>query len=159
MRISISIFLLLLLGCKSTNTNTLKLNEVSFKTVSKGVLFGNGIEGIPKSNFTINNAKEWETFLKKTALSNKANTHFSQEPIDFSKQLFVCVFDNIRNTSGFKIEIENIFIKKSGLKTIYTTSKPSATERVNMVVTQPYHIVLIDKQEEPITFINKDNLQ
>ena len=152
MRISISIFLLLLLGCKSTNTNTLKLNEVSFKTVSKGVLFGNGIEGIPKSNFTINNAKE-----QKTALSN--NTNFSIEPIDFSKQLFVCVFDNIRNTSGFKIEIENIFIKKSGLKTIYTTSKPSATERVNMVVTQPYHIVLIDKQEEPITFINKDNLQ
>ena len=116
MRISISIFLLLLLGCKSTNTNTLKLNEVSFKTVSKGVLFGNGIEGIPKSNFTINNAKEWKIFLKKTALSN--NTNFSIEPIDFSKQLFVCVFDNIRNTSGFKIEIENIFIKKSGLKTI-----------------------------------------
>ena len=157
MRITISIFLLILVACKSTNTNTLKLNEVSFKTVSKGVLFGNGIEGIPKSNFTINNAKEWKIFLKKTALSN--NTNFSIEPIDFSKQLFVCVFDNIRNTSGFKIEIENIFIKKSGLKTIYTTSKPSATERVNMVVTQPYHIVLIDKQEEPITFINKDNLQ
>ena len=157
MRITISIFLLILVACKTTNTNTLKLNEVSFKTVSKGVLFGNGIEGIPKSNFTINNAKEWKIFLKKTALSN--NTNFSIEPIDFSKQLFVCVFDNIRNTSGFKIEIENIFIKKSGLKTIYTTSKPSATERVNMVVTQPYHIVLIDKQEEPITFINKDNLQ
>ena len=61
------------------------------------MLFGNGIEGIPKSNFTINNAKEWKIFLKKTALSN--NTNFSIEPIDFSKQLFVCVFDNIRNTS------------------------------------------------------------
>ena len=58
-----------------------------------------------------------------------------------------------------KIEIENIFIEKSGLKTIYTTSKPSATAMVNMVVTQPYHIVIINKQEESITFINKDNLQ
>ena len=155
MRITISIFLLILVACKSTNTSTLKTNEVSFKTVSIGVLYGDGTEGISESNFSIRNAKDWNIFLNTINASNR----FSKVAIDFSKQQLLCVFDRIRNTSGFKIEIENIFIEKSGLKTIYTTSKPLATTIVNMVVTQPYHIVIIDKQEESITFINKDNLQ
>lgn len=155
MRITISIFLLILVACKSTNTSTLKTNEVSFKTVSIGVLYGDGTEGISESNFSIRNAKDWNIFLNTINASNR----FSKVAIDFSKQQLLCVFDRIRNTSGFKIEIENIFIEKSGLKTIYTTSKPLATTMVNMVVTQPYHIVIIDKQEESITFINKDNLQ
>ena len=155
MRITISIFLFILVSCKTTNTNTLKTNEVSFKTVSIGVLYGDGTEGISKSNFSISNAKDWNIFLNKINPSNR----FSKVAIDFSKQQLLCVFDSIRNTSGFKIEIENIFIEKSGLKTIYTTSKPSTTTMVNMVVTQPYHIVITDKQEESITFINKDNLQ
>ena len=148
-------FLLILVACKSTNTSTLKTNEVSFKTVSMGVLYGDGTEGISESNFSIRNAKDWNIFLNTINASNR----FSKVAIDFSKQQLLCVFDRIRNTSGFKIEIENIFIEKSGLKTIYTTSKPLATTMVNMVVTQPYHIVIIDKQEESITFINKDNLQ
>ena len=155
MRITISIFLLILVACKTTNTNTLKTNEVSFKTVSMGVLYGDGTEGISESNFSIRNAKDWNIFLNTINASNR----FSKVAIDFSKQQLLCVFDSIRNTSGFKIEIENIFIEKSGLKTIYTTSKPLATTMVNMVVTQPYHIVIIEKQEESITFINKDNLQ
>lgn len=155
MRITISIFLLILVACKSTNTSNLKTNEVSFKTVSMGVLYGDGTEGISESNFSIRNAKDWNIFLNTINASNR----FSKVAIDFSKQQLLCVFDRIRNTSGFKIEIENIFIEKSGLKTIYTTSKPLATTMVNMVVTQPYHIVIIDKQEESITFINKDNLQ
>ena len=62
MRIIISLFLLLIIGCKSTTTKTSKLNEVAFQTVSKGALFGNGMEGILESNFTINNAKEWGIF-------------------------------------------------------------------------------------------------
>ena len=120
MRIIISIFLLTLVGCKSTNTNIIKPNEVSFKTVSIGVLYGDGTEGISESNFSISNAKDWNIFLNTINASNR----FSKVAIDFSKQELLCVFDSIRNTSGFKIEIENIFIGKSGLKTIYTTSKP-----------------------------------
>ena len=95
MRITISIFLLILVACKSTNTNTLKTNEVSFKTVSIGVLYGDGTEGISKSNFSISNAKDWNIFLSKINPSNR----FSKVAIDFSKQQLLCVFDSIRNTS------------------------------------------------------------
>lgn len=159
MRIIISIFLLVLVGCKSTTTKTSKVNEVAFQTVSKGVLFGNGIEGIPESNFTIKNVKEWETFLEKIAIKDKVSTNFSKEPIDFSKQLFVCVFDTIRNTGGFEIEIENIFIVKNGVNIQYSRKKPGPTDMVTMVVTQPYHLVKTEKREGIITFINKDNVQ
>ena len=151
MRILVSIFLLILFGCKSTTT---KINEVSFQTVSKGVLFGDGVEGISKSNISFTNAKDWKSFLEKI---NTPNT-FSKVTIDFSEQQLLCVFDTIRNTSGYKIEIKNILIENKGIKIIYTSAKPSAKEMVNMVITQPYHLVIINKRAEEVTFIHKDNL-
>jgi len=151
MRILVSIFLLILFGCKSTTT---KINEVSFQTVSKGVLFGDGVEGISESNISFNNAKDWKSFLEKI---NTPNT-FSKVTIDFSEQQLLCVFDTIRNTSGYKIEIKNILIENKGIKIIYTSAKPSAKEMVNMVITQPYHLVIINKRAEEVTFIHKDNL-
>lgn len=152
MRIFLSISLLILFGCKSTTT---KINEVSFQTVAKGVLFGDGVEGISESNISFTTAKDWKSFLEKI---NTPNT-FSKVTIDFSEQQLLCVFDTIRNTSGFKIEIENIFIEKNGLKIIYNSTKPLAKERVNMVVTQPYHIVITKNRKKAVTFIHKDNLQ
>ena len=152
MRILVSIFLLILFGCKSTTT---KINEVSFQTVSKGVLFGDGMEGISESNISFTNAKDWKSFLEKI---NTPNT-FSKVTIDFSEQQLLCVFDTIRNTSGYKIEIKNILIENKGIKIIYTSAKPSAKEMVNMVITQPYHLVTINKREEEVTFMHKDNLQ
>ena len=138
-------------GCKSTTT---KNNEVSFQTVSKGVLFGDGVEGISESNISFTNAKDWKSFLEKI---NTPNT-FSKVTIDFSEQQLLCVFDTIRNTSGYKIEIKNILIENKGIKIIYTSAKPSAKEMVNMVITQPYHLVIINKRAEEVTFIHKDNL-
>lgn len=155
----ISIFLLVLVGCKSTITKTSKIQEVTFQTVSKGALFGNGIEGISESNFTISNANEWKVFKEKIDIQNKVSTTFSKEPIDFSEELLVCVFDTIRNTGGFEIEIENIIIKKNGINILYTTKKPGPTDMVSMVITQPYHLVKTEKREGTITFINKDNIQ
>jgi uncharacterized membrane protein len=140
-----------LFGCKSTTT---KINEVSFQTVSKGVLFGDGVEGISESNISFTNAKDWKSFLEKI---NTPNT-FSKVTIDFSEQQLLCVFDTIRNTSGYKIEIKNILIENKGIKIIYTSAKPSAKEMVNMVITQPYHLVIINKRAEEVTFIHKDNL-
>lgn len=151
MRILVSIFLLILFGCKSTTT---KINEVSFQTVSKGVLFGDGVEGISESNISFTNTKDWKSFLEKI---NTPNT-FSKVTIDFSEQQLLCVFDTIRNTSGYKIEIKNILIENKGIKIIYTSAKPSSKEMVNMVITQPYHLVIINKRAEEVTFIHKDNL-
>ena len=133
--------------------------KLPFKQFLKEHLFGNGMEGISESNFTINNAKEWDAFLEKIAIENKVSTNFSKVTIDFSEHILVCVFDTIRNTGGFEIEIENIFIEKNGVNIQYSTKKPGPTDMVTMVVTQPYHLVKTEKREGTITFINKDNVQ
>ena len=46
MRLILCTFLLVLLGCSSTiqSSKTLKKEEIVFSTISKGTLFGNGIE-------------------------------------------------------------------------------------------------------------------
>lgn len=103
--------------------------------------------------------KNGTLFLEKIAIENKVSTNFSKVTIDFSEHILVCVFDTIRNTGGFEIEIENIFIEKNGVNIQYSTKKPGPTDMVTMVVTQPYHLVKTEKREGTITFINKDNVQ
>ena len=67
MRLILCIFLFGVLGCSSTiqPSKTLKKEEIVFSTISKGTLFGNGIEGILEEKFTITNEKQWQVFLNK----------------------------------------------------------------------------------------------
>ena len=74
MRLILCIFLFGVLGCSSTiqPSKTLKKGEIVFRTISKGTLFGNGIEGILEEKFTIKNEKQWQVFLNKINSVNNA---------------------------------------------------------------------------------------
>ncbi|MDA8762491.1 hypothetical protein N9M81_04245, partial [Flavobacteriaceae bacterium] len=108
MRLILCAFLLVLLGCSSTiqSSKTLKKEEIVFSTISKGTLFGNGIEGILEEKFTITNEKQWQVFLNKINSVNNVSSSFSEININFSNHNIICVFDTIRNTGGYSIEIE-----------------------------------------------------
>ena len=57
MRLILCVSLFVVLGCSSTiqPSKTIKKEEIVFNTISKGTLFGNGIEGILEEKFTIKN--------------------------------------------------------------------------------------------------------
>ena len=158
MRLILCTFLLVLLGCSSTiqPSKTLKKEEIVFNTISKGVLFGNGIEGILEEKFTITNEKQWQVFLNKINSVNNVSSSFSEININFSNHNIICVFDTIRNTGGYAIEIERIFIEKKNLNIVYNKKEPGLMEMVTTIITQPYHIVKIEKRGEDHKFINKN---
>ena len=114
MRLILCTFLLVLLGCSSTiqSSKTLNKEEIVFSTISKGTLFGNGIEGILEEKFTITNEKQWQVFLNKINSVNNVSSSFSEININFSNHNIICVFDTIRNTGGYAIEIERVLFKK-----------------------------------------------
>lgn len=158
MRLILCTFLLVLLGCSSTiqSSKTLKKEEIVFSTISKGTLYGNGIEGILEEKFTITNEKQWQVFLNKINSVNNVSSSFSEININFSNHNIICVFDTIRNTGGYAIEIERIFIEKKNLNIVYNKKEPDPMEMVTTIITQPYHIVKIQKRGEDHKFITKN---
>jgi len=158
MRLILCIFLFGVLGCSSTiqPSKTLKKEEIVFSTISKGTLFGNGIEGILEEKFTITNEKQWQVFLNKINSVNNVSSSFSEININFSNHNIICVFDTIRNTGGYAIEIERIFIEKKNLNIVYNKKEPGPMEMVTTIITQPYHIVKIQKRGEDHKFITKN---
>ncbi|MDA8731044.1 protease complex subunit PrcB family protein [Flavobacteriaceae bacterium] len=158
MRLILCVFLFGVLGCSSTiqPSKTLKKEEIVFNTISKGVLFGNGIEGILEEKFTITNEKQWQVFLNKINSVNNVSSSFSEININFSNHNIICVFDTIRNTGGYAIEIERIFIEKKNLNIVYNKKEPGPMEMVTTIITQPYHIVKIQKRGEDHKFITKN---
>lgn len=158
MRLILCIFLFGVLGCSSTiqPSKTLKKEEIVFSTISKGTLFGNGIEVILEEKFTIKNEKQWQVFLNKINSVNNVSSSFSEININFSNHNIICVFDTIRNTGGYAIEIERVFVEKKNLNIVYNKKEPGPMEMVTTIITQPYHIVKIEKRGEDHKFINKN---
>ena len=158
MRLILCVFLFGVLGCSSTiqPSKTLKKEEIVFSTISKGKLFGNGIEGILEEKFTIKNEKQWQVFLNKINSVNNVSSSFSEININFSNHNIICVFDTIRNTGGYAIEIERVFVEKKNLNIVYNKKEPGPMEMVTTIITQPYHIVKIEKRGEDHKFINKN---
>ena len=158
MRLILCVFLFVVLGCSSTiqPSKTIKKEEIVFNTISKGTLFGNGIEGILEEKFTIKNEKQWQVFLNKINSVNSVSSSFSEININFSNHIIICVFDAIRNTGGYAIEIERVFVEKKNLNIVYNKKEPGPMEMVTTIITQPYHIVKIEKRGENYKFINKN---
>ncbi len=158
MRLILCVFLFVVLGCSSTiqPSKTIKKEEIVFNTISKGTLFGNGIEGILEEKFTIKNEKQWQVFLNKINSVNSVSSSFSEININFSNHIIICVFDTIRNTGGYAIEIERVFVEKKNLNIVYNKKEPGPMEMVTTIITQPYHIVKIEKRGENYKFINKN---
>jgi hypothetical protein len=82
--------------------------------------------------------------------------NFSEININFSNHIIICVFDAIRNTGGYAIEIERVFVEKKNLNIVYNKKEPDPMEMVTTIITQPYYIVKIEKRGEDHKFINKN---
>ena len=157
MRIILGAFLLVMIGCKTTKNKVSKIeiNEVVFQTISKGALFGDGIEGISESNLIVLNGKAWNSLQNNMNKENSVTNTFKEINIDFSNEMIFCVFDKVRSSGGFSVEIENIFIENDTTKVNYKIIKPAQGQMTSSVVTQPYHIVKMQKNDGVLVFIKK----
>ena len=157
MRTLMGILFLTIISCNSTknNVSASEIEEVTFQTIAKGSLFGDGIEGISETSFTITDKKAWGKLQNNMNKENNVSSSFKEESIDFSTEMLVCVFDKVRSTGGISISIDKISIENDSIKINYSNQKPAPGEMVTTVITQPYHIVKTQKRKGVFVFIKE----
>ncbi|CAM1340574.1 protease complex subunit PrcB family protein [Tenacibaculum amylolyticum] len=154
MKIAISIIVLLLnISCINKKVHE-NMQQSEITTVYKGSLFGAGAEGFTKENIVIRTEKEWQEVLNKLNTTNNVSEQF-KGTIDFTKNNVIIAVDNVRNTGGFSINIDEVLDKKDATEISVVTKGPGPSDNVIMAITQPIHIVLINKTNKEIVFLEK----
>ncbi len=135
-------------GCSTPNDYS-NMADVDSELIAKGDLSGIGTEAISNQYFSLTNQTEWENFISQIDVTNEVSLGFSEQNIDFSEYVVIAVIDQVRNTSGYSIDLEistnyeKIFIGSN-------LSSPSPDGVVATVISQPFHIVKIAKTNLPI---------
>lgn len=145
MKIILTIFFSFLMSSCPANQET-----DTMTSIYQGSLKGDGSEGFAKQNIVINSTAEWQYFLTKIAVDNQF-----KDVIDFSKQTVLIAIDSKRNTGGFSIAISKKIEKEGKLQVTITSEGPKPTDMVTMALTQPIHIVKINKTNKEISFVTK----
>ena len=127
-----------------------KPTTMPFVLVGKGSLYGNGREHIAKQNMVITTSTEWNRLIGSMNSVNNGSGNITEEDIDFSQYQVIAVFDEIRGSGGWSIDITDI-TEANNIVVTYTnleTGKGATTDNM----TQPYHIVKIPVSSKKIVF-------
>jgi len=144
-----SVYLLILIsaGCGIIEEDQTVINPV---LIGKGELYGAGAEGISMQNIVISDSAAWNELMSKMDSVNNVTGSFSETEIDFSNNLILAAFDQIRPSGGYSIEIKSI--REFTGSIIVNIENVIPVGVVTGVITQPYHIVKIPKKNKQIVF-------
>jgi len=121
-------------------------SPVQFSLIAKGDHF-NGNYKNTKVNLVIKDEVAWNNL--KSAMTTYSLSTFTETSIDFTKYQIIAVFDQIRMSGGHTIDITSITEDK---KTTTVKVENIKAGDLTSVVTQPFHIVKINKTEKNIDF-------
>jgi predicted RNA-binding protein associated with RNAse of E/G family len=148
-KLSILIFSVLVGLLTSCNKNDIDLNSVEFKIIGQGNLFGNGDENINKQNKVISDTKSWNELIDKMNSVNNVSESFTETNIDFQNFSIIAVFDEIKANGGYSIDVIKIVENENNIiVTLDYLLKGDDTT----IMTQPYNIVKIPKDNKEIIF-------
>ncbi|MDR2805320.1 MAG: protease complex subunit PrcB family protein [Dysgonamonadaceae bacterium] len=102
-------------------------------------------------NRIITSAEEWNEL--KTTLREKVNT-LTETDVDFSTYQVIAIFDEIRSSGGWSIDITGIVEYSDSIVVNVSNLK---TGGIASVLTQPYHIVRIPASDKKIVFQKEDD--
>jgi hypothetical protein len=134
-----------------SETDYLRLNacaaEIEPVLIGKGDIYN--FEGFTIPNRVITSVEEWNEL--KAAMRDRVYglDTFDETDIDFSAYQVIALFDEIRGSSGWSIDITGIVEYSDKIVVSVTNLK---TGNATCVVTQPYHIVRIPASSKEIVF-------
>ncbi len=146
--ILITLLTLLTVACEPNNDENHE--NLEFVLISKGILAGGGAEGIEKQNLVITDKGSWDNLMGQMNAVNKIN-EFSETDIDFSKFMVIAVFESIKSSGGFGLDLE-ITGDTDAITVSITELTPKPGDFVTTMLTQPYYIVKIPVTDLPIVF-------
>ncbi len=142
----ITVIIGLMTSCNDSNDD---LNPINFAKIGQNNLYGSGQENISQQNLIISDLNSWNDLLIKMNTVNNVSDGFTETDIDFLNFMVIAVFDKIYGNGGHSIDVKKIIENDNNLiVTIDNVLKGDAT----LVMTQPFHIVKIQKTDKLITF-------
>ncbi len=147
-KITLLITALVFLHCKP-HVNQAKMENEDYTLIGKGNLYGSGAEGLEKENSVITNTEDWNALMTQMDAVNKVSENFTERKIDFSESTIIAVFDELKSSGGHHIELD---IASNSDATVIHIKYHAPEGNATMVMTQPFYIVKIAKQDLPIVF-------
>ncbi len=143
----------ILLGCTSSKKMESSMKNSNEKTqVLFEVLVEDQVGGFVKEETRV--IRDRKGLLEVYGYVNRIRKPgFSIPKIDFSKETIVAVFMGEKTTGGFSVSIESIKEDKEKLTVQIKETKPSPTDMVTMVITQPFCFVKINSVGKEFTFV------
>ncbi|MEW6417166.1 MAG: protease complex subunit PrcB family protein [Nitrospirota bacterium] len=121
--------------------------ELVFKTIEKGYYSGHD----ERRNYAIINNNDWKN------LWDKVNSNITPKPflpeIDFSRSMIVAVFQGAQGTGGYAIDIVKVVETENTLEVFVKEMSPGRGCGVTFLVTQPYHIIEVQRVDKKVIFI------
>ncbi|WP_075341306.1 protease complex subunit PrcB family protein [Tenacibaculum agarivorans] len=151
--LSLALTLLFYVSCAQKVVNNTTNEQLVVQNVYQGVMAGME-DGGEKENFVIQSVKEWKVFLAKLDVMYKISEEF-ETTIDFSKKSVIVAIDSVRNTTGYTIKINEVLSKNKTLDIVIKRTGPKPTDMVGMAITQPIHIITINKTDKKIIFVEE----
>lgn len=125
------------------------LTPVEFVLIGQGNLYGNGGENIEKQNLKINKSADWNKLVDKMNSNNNVSDGFTEIDIDFSEFMIIAVFDEVKGNGGHSIDITRI---EENNNKVFVTIENLLSGGAYTVMSQPYHIVKIPKNNKQVIF-------
>ncbi|MGO3719401.1 MAG: protease complex subunit PrcB family protein [Mesonia hippocampi] len=135
-----------LMACSSDDANEFEPTTITIESViAKGEMGGPFFEN---ELFTvITNQTDWQNLINQMSAIDPAAPETN---VNFNHYEVIAVFDEVKTTGGYSIDIVNIteFKEKVEIK-VDRLHKGNLTQ----IVTKPFHIVKISKLNKPAVFI------
>ena len=129
-----------------------EIREVNYQLISDDALYGAGEEQIEKGNLIITTENAWNDLKSKMNAVNQETDDFDNVPVDFSKEMVIACFDEVREHSGYDIFINYVIEETDNL--IIDVEKTVVDEEtiVMTAIQQPYYIIKMSKLDKRIVF-------
>tara|TARA_B110000093_G_C12687581_1_gene292737 strand:- start:98 stop:553 length:456 start_codon:yes stop_codon:yes gene_type:complete len=144
--ILIIVLITFITSCDKNNDEKETNNPITFVNIGKSALYGGGTEGISASNLVITNNNDWQNLITQMNSVNNVSDNFAEIDIDFNEYMLIALILDVKG-NGWEVEISEIIETETEI----TVSKQE-TESVTLVITQPFHIVKIPKNDKSVVF-------
>jgi len=119
--------------------------NVNFETIDLGYYCAHRERG----DYIIQTQQEWDDLWQKTY-----GASLEAPDTNFSSTIILAVYMGVRATGGYRIEITNIGENEEHIRVHIRETRPSPFDMVTMLITQPYHIVTLNRIPKLIVFIH-----
>lgn len=118
--------------------------DLSFETINKGIYSGHN----QKNNYVIVGNKDFEDLWNKVYYKTISKPPLPQ--IDFSKYMVLAVFEGVKNTGGYDIQIFKINQNAGYLDILVKEISPGPSCFTTQAFTSPFHIVKVEKMNSEV---------